>query len=118
MLRVALALALALVSGCIDDPSDDMPESSGPVWGVDVGEMKIEVGSSTYAFASDVAPRAGEPGMPVNATFTTDNHEVLSLVSSYRGSVMVTGLSVGTAHVLAYYAGATQMRTIEVIAKP
>jgi len=113
MLRVALALAL--VAGCVDDPSDDMQE--GPIWGVNV-QLKVEVGTSAYALASDVGPSVGEPGMPVNATFTTDNKDVLTLGSASRGSVMITGASVGTAHLFANYAGDTQKYTIEVVPKP
>lgn len=120
MLRLclALALALALLTGCLDDGSgDDTADTSGPIWGVDIANRKLEVGSSTYALASDVAPRAGEPGMPVRATFTTDDNAVLTLTAAGTGSVMITGANVGTAHLIAHYAGETQMNTIEVIAK-
>ncbi len=117
MLR--LCLALALLAGCIDDGSgDDAPESSGPIWGLNVSSAKIQIGASTYVGAVDVAPRAGEPGMPVRATFTSDNKMVVTVDSSYPGSARITGVGVGTAHVLAHYAGEEQSVTIEVLPRP
>lgn len=117
MLR--FCLVLALVAGCTDDMSDDDPSNSGPVWGVDVGATKLEVGASTYAFASEVAPRPGEPAMPARgATFSTDDATVLTLTSPGEASVMITGAAVGTANVIAHWGSETSMRMIEVVPKP
>ena len=118
MLR--LCLALALITGCIDDGSDDMPESDGPIWGVSMYSAKIQIGSSTFIGAADAGTSAGEPGMPVRATYTTtiDDKKIVTLTPLGTGSVKVTGVGVGTAHVIAHYGGETQTTTIEVLPRP
>lgn len=119
MLR--LCLALALITGCIDDGSDDdMPDSDGPIWGVSMQSAKIQIGSSTFIGAADAGMSAGEPGMPVRATYTTtiDDKKIVMLTPLSTGSVKVTGVGVGTAHVIAHYAGDMQSVTIEVLPRP
>lgn len=117
--RKAAVLALTMVLGCVDEPTDDDPQGgSGETWGYDIVKSRIAVGESTSAVAYFMGP-TNETGMPANGTtWSTEDGAVIMLSTSPSASVTITGLTVGTATLVGHNGGKEQHGVIEVVAAP